>query len=73
MTGRRYIDSLGDGREVWIDGERVADVTKHPAFAEPIRRIADRYDLPVYFYAAAAARSATCVNWRGASRNRTPA
>jgi 4-hydroxyphenylacetate 3-monooxygenase len=29
---------------VYLDGERVADVTKHPAFAEPIRRIAERYD-----------------------------
>ena len=23
---------LGDGREIWIDGERVQDVTVHPAF-----------------------------------------
>jgi biotin carboxylase len=36
MTGRRYIDSLKDGREVWIDGERVADVTTHPAFKHMI-------------------------------------
>ena len=28
MTGRRYIDSLKDGREVWIDGARVEDVTQ---------------------------------------------
>ena len=31
MTGRRYIESLRDGREVWIDGVRVDDVTTHPA------------------------------------------
>ena len=31
MTGARYIESLRDGREVWLDGEKVADVTKHPA------------------------------------------
>jgi 4-hydroxyphenylacetate 3-monooxygenase len=30
---------------VFLDGERVGDVTKHPAFAEPIRRIAERYDV----------------------------
>ncbi|MGH2667631.1 MAG: 4-hydroxyphenylacetate 3-hydroxylase N-terminal domain-containing protein, partial [bacterium] len=42
--GDRYVESLRDGRAVYLDGERVADVTKHPAFAEPIRRIADRYD-----------------------------
>jgi len=42
--GEEYIESLRDGRAVYLDGERVGDVTKHPAFAEPIRRIADRYD-----------------------------
>src|SRR5215211_4783509 len=26
-TGAEYLDRLRDGREVWIDGERVADVT----------------------------------------------
>ena len=36
MTGRRYIDSLKDGREVWIDGARVDDVTTHPAFKDMI-------------------------------------
>src|SRR5207237_9267780 len=34
-----------DGRAVFLDGERVGDVTKHPAFAEPIRRIAQTWDL----------------------------
>ena len=42
--GDEYVESLRDGRAVYLDGERVADVTKHPAFSEPIRRIADRYD-----------------------------
>ena len=32
LTGEQYLESLQDGREVWIDGERVADVTAHPAF-----------------------------------------
>ena len=36
-----YLASLRDGRAVFLDGERVDDVTKHPAFAPPIRRIAD--------------------------------
>jgi len=39
-----YIDSLRDGRAVFLDGQRVADVTTHPAFAEPVRRIAERYE-----------------------------
>ncbi len=32
MNGQRYVESLKDGREVWIDGELVRDVTVHPAF-----------------------------------------
>jgi 4-hydroxyphenylacetate 3-monooxygenase len=31
-TGQEYRDSLRDGREVHINGERVADVTRHPMF-----------------------------------------
>ena len=30
MTGARYIESLKDGREVWLDGEKVHDVD-HPS------------------------------------------
>jgi len=33
-----------DGREVWIYGERVADVTTHPAFPNPARMLARLYD-----------------------------
>ena len=29
MTGERYRKSLQDGREVWIDGERVADAVSY--------------------------------------------
>src|SRR5438445_5528696 len=42
--GADYLASLRDGRAVFLDGERVDDVTKHPAFAESVRRIAERYD-----------------------------
>ncbi|MGH7029421.1 MAG: 4-hydroxyphenylacetate 3-hydroxylase N-terminal domain-containing protein, partial [Stellaceae bacterium] len=45
MTGRRYLDSLKDGREVWIDGARVADVTTHPAFRDMVGELARIYDL----------------------------
>jgi hypothetical protein len=31
-TGGDYRESLRDGRAVWIDGERVDDVTTPPAF-----------------------------------------
>ncbi len=44
MTGAEYIESLRDDRTVYLEGERVADVTEHPAFADSIRRIARMYD-----------------------------
>lgn len=44
MTGDEYIDSLRDGREIWLHGERVEDVTTHPAFRNPIRMTARLYD-----------------------------
>lgn len=43
-TGAEYVESLRDGREVYIDGERVADVTAHPAFRNAARSIARLYD-----------------------------
>src|SRR5262245_20534896 len=43
-SGKDYVAGLRDGRAVYLDGERVADVTAHPALAEPIRRVADTYD-----------------------------
>src|SRR3989442_13994166 len=32
MNGAEYLESLRDGREIWLYGERVKDVTTHPAF-----------------------------------------
>jgi hypothetical protein len=32
FTSQEYFESLRDGREIWIYGERVKDVTTHPAF-----------------------------------------
>ncbi len=45
MTGARYIDSLKDNREVWIDGRLVEDVTADPAFKLIIDEMARLYDL----------------------------
>ena len=45
MTGARYIESLRDGREVYIDGKRVDDVTTHPAFKDMVHELARVYDL----------------------------
>src|SRR5436853_7741548 len=44
MTGAEYIESLRDGREVYIYGERVKDVTTHPAFRNSVRMTARLYD-----------------------------
>src|SRR5205807_10646075 len=44
MTGAAYGESLRDGREVYIDGERVADVTAHPASRNAVRAVAPLYD-----------------------------
>jgi 4-hydroxyphenylacetate 3-monooxygenase len=44
MTGEEYLASLRDGREVWIYGERVDDVTTHPAFRNAARSVARLYD-----------------------------
>src|SRR5258707_8796337 len=44
FTGAEYIDSLKDGREVYINGERVRDVTTHPAFRNSVRSLARLYD-----------------------------
>jgi 4-hydroxyphenylacetate 3-monooxygenase len=30
--GQRYIDSLQDGRSVWLDGKRIENLSRHPAF-----------------------------------------
>lgn len=44
-TGAQYIQSLKDDRTVYVNGERVRDVTEHPAFAAAVRSIAHLYDL----------------------------
>jgi paerucumarin biosynthesis protein PvcC len=44
LTGDEYLASLRDGRDVYIDGERVDDVTTHPAFRNAARSIARLYD-----------------------------
>src|SRR5262245_30113092 len=44
QTGADYLASLSDGREVYIYGERVKDVTKHQAFRNTARMVARLYD-----------------------------
>jgi 4-hydroxyphenylacetate 3-monooxygenase len=44
-TGEQYRDSIRDGRRIWIDGERVKDVTEHPAFKPMIDVRSRIYDM----------------------------
>jgi 4-hydroxyphenylacetate 3-monooxygenase len=43
-TGAEHLRSLRDGRAVFIDGARVADVTTHPAFKGAVHSAAALYD-----------------------------
>ena len=45
-TGEAYMKGLQEHpREVWIDGERVEDVTTHPALRHGVRSVAALYDM----------------------------
>ena len=44
QTGQEYLDSLRDDRTVYIYGEKVKDVTTHPAFRNTSRMVARLYD-----------------------------
>ena len=44
-TGEQFLKSLRDGRELWVDGERVPDPTAHPALAGAAHLLAEVFDL----------------------------
>src|SRR5437764_6654887 len=44
-SGATYLEGLRDDREVWLDGERVKDVTRDPRLCRGIRSVAALYDL----------------------------
>ena len=44
-TAKQYVESLRDGREIWLDGKKIADITKDPMFHGPINARAMSYDL----------------------------
>jgi 4-hydroxyphenylacetate 3-monooxygenase len=44
-SGKEHLECLRDGREVYIGGEKVVDVTTHPAFAESAKSMAALYDM----------------------------
>jgi 4-hydroxyphenylacetate 3-monooxygenase len=44
-TGKEHLESLRDGRIVYIGSERVDDVTRHPAFCNAAATVAALYDM----------------------------
>ena len=44
-SGAAYLAGLRDDREVWLDGERVLDVTRDPRLCRGVHSIAALYDL----------------------------
>ena len=40
QTGQEYLESLDDGREVFLYGEKVKNVTSHPGFRNTARMVA---------------------------------
>ena len=44
-TGREHLESLRDGRVVYVGGERIDDVTRHPAFRTAAETVAAIYDM----------------------------
>ena len=43
-SGSEQIQSLRDGRDLYIDGARVEDVTTHPAFRNVARSVGELFD-----------------------------
>jgi anthranilate 3-monooxygenase (FAD)/4-hydroxyphenylacetate 3-monooxygenase len=44
-TGKQYLEGLKKGkRDVWLRGERIEDITKHPTFLKPLAHTAALYD-----------------------------
>jgi 4-hydroxybutyryl-CoA dehydratase / vinylacetyl-CoA-Delta-isomerase len=44
-TPKQYVESLNDGREIYINGEKIPDITKNPLFRGPINARAMSYYL----------------------------
>ena len=42
--GATHLKSLQDGRQVFLDGQRIDDVTTHPAFRNAVKSVCDLYD-----------------------------
>lgn len=45
MTGAEYLQSIRDGRRIYVGSEQIDDATRHPAFASGAQTFAALYDL----------------------------
>jgi 4-hydroxyphenylacetate 3-monooxygenase len=45
MTGKEYLQSIRDGRVIYVGKERVKDQTTHPAFADGAHTYAALFDM----------------------------
>ncbi len=43
-TGQDYLNSIRDGRAIYLDGQLIEDSVDHPAFRNAARTIAGLYD-----------------------------
>jgi aromatic ring hydroxylase len=64
-TGQQFLDSLDDGREVWIYGERVGKITEHSAFRNCARMLARLYDRLHEDHASGRSVISTPTEWGG--------
>jgi hypothetical protein len=60
-TGKEFLDSFDDGREVWIYGERVKNIAAHPTFRN-IARMALHTNHMSWFEARRPTRSGLLVH-----------
>ena len=44
-TGKQFLDAIRDDRQIFIDGERVRDMTRDRRLAGAARSLAELYDM----------------------------
>ncbi len=74
-TGKEFLASLDGDREIWIYGERVKNITKHPAFQNCARMLARRTTRSTRTTSAPAscrARSSTAARGSASSSTSSP-
>lgn len=50
LTGRQKLERMRDGRRIFVGGERIDDVTTHPAFRGGAATVAALYDAKAAHY-----------------------